>query len=327
MNVQTEAVAEAVAEVFTEARFRDDRAGSAVNLTAGDSGSAGGDAGQLRLQDGVIDLLHLVRRLTERDGARHVAAVSVLQAAEVHGDEVPRLKHSIPRNAVGLAGVLAGDDDGVKGIALAAKAEHAVDQLGGDFLLGHAGADDLQGLFQGLLADPLGGDHAAQLFFVLRGAKLFHERPGGLKAQAEQVLEIRILGVAELPVLGGERRELLLRKDPAEQTHLGVRVVIEQHLGAAAGRRFGRFDVAGVGDQPGLFPGDQDKAVREGKARGIALVLLVGQQKGVEPQGVEFFLNLQNVVHIPVSSDVGRGKLTMKTEPCGLLFPTRMLPP
>ena len=121
--------------------------------------------------------------------------------------------------------------------------------------------------------------------------------------------------------------DLITAEDLTEQAQLRVCVVIEKYLGTAAGRGFGRFDVAGVGDQPGLIPGDQDEAVREGKACGIALVLLVGQQKGVEPLGVEFFLNLQNVVHIPVSSDVGRGKLTMKTEPCGLLFPTRMLPP
>ena len=122
VDVQTEAVAEAVAEVVPEAGFRDDRSCGAVDFASGDAGPAGGDAGKLGLQDGVIDLFHLIRRLAERDGAGHVAAVSVLQAAEVHGDEVPRLKHGIARDAVGLAGVLTGDDDGIKGIALAAVA-------------------------------------------------------------------------------------------------------------------------------------------------------------------------------------------------------------
>ena len=41
----------------------------------------------------------------------------------------------------------------------------------------------------------------------------------------------------------------------------------------------------------------------------------------------EFLLDPCDVVHIPVSSAVGRGKLTINTVPLGLFCPTAMLPP
>ena len=226
-----------------------------------------------------------------------------------------------------FAGVLSGDDDGVKGIAFTAAAEHPIDQFRGDFLLGHTGADDLQGLFQCFLTDPLCGDHAVQFLLVLGGAQLFHQRPCGMQPHTEQTLKIHIFRMTELAVFGCERGEILLCENLPEQAHFGVAVVIEQDLGTAACGCLGCFDVAGVGDQPGFLPGDQDKPVREGKAGGIALVFLISQQNGAETTLGKLFLDLNNVIHIPVSSDVGRGKLTMKTEPCGLLFPTRILPP
>ena len=327
MDIQTEAVAETVTEVLPVSGFRDDSSGSVVDFAARDSGSAGSDACQLCLQNNVVNLLHLVRRFTERDSACHVTAVPVPQTAEIHGDEVTQLKDGVPGYAVGLAGVPTGDDDGVEGIALTAVSEHPIDQFGGNFLLGHAGANDLQCLFQGFFADPLCGDHAAQFLLVLGGPQLFHQCAGRLQIHSEQPLKIYILGVAEFPVFSCEGRKFLAVENLAEQAHLGMRVVKKQYLGTAACHRLCRLDIARIGNQPGFFPGDQDKAVRKRKTRGIALVFFVSQQNGAETVRDQFVLDLHNVVHIPVSSDVGRGKLTIKTEPCGLLFPTRILPP
>ena len=50
----------------------------------------GGDPGVLGLQHDVVDLLHLLGGLAHGDGAGHVGAVAVVQAAEIHGDKVAR---------------------------------------------------------------------------------------------------------------------------------------------------------------------------------------------------------------------------------------------
>ena len=70
-----------------------------------------------------------------------------------------------------------------------------------------------------------------------------------------------------------------------------------------------------------------DRAVRYREARSVALVLLVGDEHAVKPAAAQLLLYSLHVIHMPVSSDVGRGKVTMKGEPCGLFCPTAIEPP
>ena len=91
----------------------------------------------------------------------------MLYAAEVHRDKVPGLYHLVPGHAVRQARLAAGDDDGVKGIALGAVFEHIIDQLRGDLSFGHAGLDYVQHSLQRLFAYALRLDHAGDLFLGL----------------------------------------------------------------------------------------------------------------------------------------------------------------
>ena len=91
----------------------------------------------------------------------------MLYAAEVHSDKVPGLYHLVPGHAVRQARLAAGDDDGVKGIALGAVFEHIIDQLRGDLSFGHAGLDYVQHRLQRLFAYALRLDHAGNLFLSL----------------------------------------------------------------------------------------------------------------------------------------------------------------
>ena len=226
-----------------------------------------------------------------------------------HGQEIARLQDAVPGDAVGQAGVLSGDDDGIKGVALAAETQHAVDELGCDLLLAHAGTDDLQGLVQRLLADGLGLLHKGDLFGVFGGAKLRHQIPGRHQRQSELLLELRVGGMRELLILGRDLLQLLFLQELLQYRCHRVGVVKLQDGDLRPDRAGGRLGIARVGQKPGLFPGYEDAAVRKRKAAGI------------------LFTDTCQMIHIPVSSDVGRGKLTTKTDPCGLLLPTSMLPP
>ena len=325
MNIQTEAVAEAVPEAAAEAGVLNDAAGGRIDLAARDAGLRRPDPGKLGIQDDGIDIPHLVGRRADSHGARHIAAVSAFETAEIHGQEIARLQDAVPGDAVGQAGVLSGDDDGIKGVALAAETQHAVDELGCDLLLAHAGTDDLQGLVQRLLADGLGLLHKGDLFGVFGGAKLRHQIPGRHQRQSELLLELRVGGMGELLILGRDLLQLLFLQELLQYRCHRVGVVKLQDGDLRPDRAGGRLGIARVGQKPGLFPGYEDAAVRERKAAGITLVFFVRDEQGL---GLcQLFTDACQMIHIPVSSDVGRGKLTTKTDPCGLLLPTSMLPP
>ena len=88
-------MAVAVAEVFAVARVRDDLARRAVDGLAAHAGLCRRDTGQLRLENGLIDLVHLLGHKAERDGPGHIRAVALIQAAEVHRDEIAELQLAV----------------------------------------------------------------------------------------------------------------------------------------------------------------------------------------------------------------------------------------
>ena len=327
MDVQTQTVAEAVAEILAVARVHDHLAGRAVDHLAGDTGAGGGDTGQLGLEYDGIDVFHLVGGAAHGNGTGHVGAIAVFQAAEVHGEEVALLNHLVPGHAVGQTGLGAGDHNGVKGVALAAVAEHTVDQLCCHFPLGHAGPDDLQRLFKGKLADALGLAHGFDFPGALCRAQIGEDILSGQERQAQTLFQPQIFAVAQLLLLRAQTGDLCLLQSGNEQGKAAVLLVEHLHGDAAVHAALRRFYVARIGEQPGLFAAHKHIAVGKGEAGGVALVLFVGDQDGVKLLLTQFFLNFCNTVHIPVSSDVGRGKLTMNREPCGLFCPTAMVPP
>ena len=91
----------------------------------------------------------------------------MIDAAEVHGDELPGLDDLFRGYPVGQASVGAGHHDGIEGLVLRPVVEHEILEPGGDLLLRDAGPDLVQDIRQGLLRNPLGGNHDLQLLRVL----------------------------------------------------------------------------------------------------------------------------------------------------------------
>ena len=133
--------------------------------------------------------------------------------------------------------------------------------------------------------------------------------------------------MAQALLLGAQLFHAGLGQRRLNEPHQRVLPVEHLHLGAVAGGLLRRLDIAGIGQQPGLFPTDDHSAVGKGEARREALVLLIEDEQRVQMVFREFCLDSCDVVHIPVSSALGRGKLSIKTLPCGLFCPTVMLPP
>ena len=65
------------------------------------------------------------------------------------------------------------------------------------------------------------------------------------------------------------------------------------------------------------------------KSRRARRVLHIADIVRIHARGAaaQLLLYSLHVIHMPVSSDVGRGKVTMKREPCGLFCPTAIEPP
>ena len=75
----------------------------------------------------------------------------MIDAAEVHGDELPGLDDLFRGYPVGQASVGAGHHDGIEGLVLRPVVEHEILEPGGDLLLRDAGPDLVQDIRQGLL--------------------------------------------------------------------------------------------------------------------------------------------------------------------------------
>ena len=176
MDIDTQAVAEAVAKTGAVACVLNDLAGRAVNGRAGNTGLGGGDPCQLGLQYDIVDVPHLVTGSAQRHSAGHVAAIALIDAAEIHGDKVPLTHLSHTGYGVGHGAVGAGGHDGIKGGLFRTGGHHQIVEPGGNLLLRHAGADLLEDLLQRALGDPLGGGHAGQLLLVLAAPQLRHQR-------------------------------------------------------------------------------------------------------------------------------------------------------
>ena len=107
-------------EIFAVARVGYNLSRRTVYLRAADPGRSLGYAGKLRAKHDIVNVFHLVGRIADGDGARHIRAVAVLEAAEVHRHKITLAHYGVRRYAVRHAGVCARHGDWIEAVALAA---------------------------------------------------------------------------------------------------------------------------------------------------------------------------------------------------------------
>jgi len=177
VDLETDAVAGAVAEAFAVAGRRDHGARGRVDVvTAVRAGTYGGHAGELRLEDDVVDPPVRPRDATGGERARDVGAVAVDAGPGVDHDQIAGLDAAPPGDGVGLGAVLAGGDDGRERLALGAAVVVLLEEAPGDLGLrtpdeafaddhGEGEVDDRRGVTDGLdlgrLLDDAQPRHAA----------------------------------------------------------------------------------------------------------------------------------------------------------------------
>ena len=295
VDVEPEAVSEAVTEAVPVARIGDDLARGGVHTLAGHAGLCRGNAGQLRVEHGLVHGAHLVARHADGDGARHVRAVAVFAAAEVHRHKVALCHAPVAGHAVRHARVRSGEHDGVKARALRAEAQHAVNELGRDLPLGHAGADDGADLRKRLVRDLLRLIHHRQLLRLLGCAQGAQDALCRLELEPEQLLVGREFGVARRLLLTAEQLHVCLAQNTLHERAHRRLARAQQHLRDAGQRGVCGLDVAGVGDEKCLMHRHDHRAVRGREAGGEPAVVFVGEQDGVQMRLSQRALDAGNV--------------------------------
>ena len=222
----------------------------------------------------------------------------MIDAAEVHGDELPGLDDLFRGYPVGQASVGAGHHDGIEGLVLRPVVEHEILEPGGDLLLRDAGPDLVQDIRQGLLRNPLGGNHDLQLLRVLyrpqfcqqvrRGHQLTGQSPG-----IGVVLPDGHIGVLKPQALDAVALDGLHQQGgiaPAVACLLDLRIL---HMPP------GGLCVPGVGEVIELLSGDQGHAVGSGgvEAGGVKTVGLMGQQHTVQVTGFQLGGDFSKMIH------------------------------
>ena len=298
VDLDADAMSEGVGEVFAVARVRDDLRRRVVDGAAGDARPRRGDAGALGVEHGAVDPLHLLARVPDGDGARHVGAVAAVDAAEVHRDELARRNGLVRRHGVGPAAVRAGGDDGVEGRVLRAIAEHEVRQLRGELLLRDAHANVVIDLRERALRDALRAHERLQLLRVLDRAERREQRGRGAELGAYPAPVTLQLRDGHILVLKADGPDAVALDRAVEQR--GVAALRRRQLHRRVRdllRR--RLDVARVRPVVRPLPRYERDAVGSGRAEagGVEAVRRVREQHRIDAAGVQPVPYRRKVVH------------------------------
>ena len=296
MDLDTQAVAVAVAHEPGVAGLVDDLDGGVVDVHAQHPCLTGGHARLLGGQDSVVDLLLLGADAADGDGPGHVRAVALVHAAEVHGDEVPLLHLAHRGDGVGPGAVGAAGHDGGEAHPLGPPGHLLEGELGGDLGLGHARLDVVQDGGEGLVGDALGLLHDGQLLLVFGAAQAHDEAVGVAELHAgEVVLQVVVLAQGHVAVLDAQGLDVVGVQELLDEGGVVALAVHDDHLGVLHAL-LGHLGVAGVGDEPGGLGGDDAVALGVA-AEGVELAGVAGHQHGVDVVLAQLVDDLLNTGH------------------------------
>lgn len=192
----------------------------------------------------------------------------------------PSCRTRLPATPCGHARVRSGDDDRVKGQALCAVLIQAVDQLGLELLLGHAGVDASADLGEGAIRDLLRLAHAGKLPVLLAGAEGVDLLLQRNELDGKRGLKAVELCDGEIFVLKAERLHAELVQRGLQRLHHRI-VQADLHDLKALEVLLRGLDVAAVGEIASALRGDNGNALGDVKFRRIHAAVARGQQKAL----------------------------------------------
>ena len=229
--------------------------------------------------------------MTDRDRARHIRAVAVVNAAEVHRHEIARLDGLFTRYAMRLGAVRARNDDRVKRHVLRAIVQHEVGQPCRDLLLGHADLDVVQYLLERLLRDALCRDDLLNLVLFLAHAQLLHTVLETDSCRVQCRAPRHELRIGKRFVLESDLFRAVLVKQLIDKRRIALPRLDLAHLKILDGRVC-RFDITEIREEYRLFSRQVHRACRRVKARSVAAADLAGQHQRIirllEQHGTQF---------------------------------------
>ena len=224
----------------------------------------------------------------------------MVQAAEVHGDEVAVLQNTLGRDAVRQAGVGTGNGDGVERRALGAVFIEPVDEFRAQLLFRHARMDDVQQIVERAVGDLLRLFHIFDLPRLLACTRGIDLCGVGMQDGVQLRVVERILLYGQRIVLKADGLDSIVGNGLVDQ--LCVRVLRIDHLHGKARQVFlCRLDIAEVGEVITLCFADHGDALCDAVFRGILPVVLRGQQQRVNLTLRDEVLILFNVFHVESS--------------------------
>ena len=229
--------------------------------------------------------------MADRDRARHIRAVAVINTAEVHRHEIARLDGLFTRYAMRLGAVCTRNDDRVKRHVLRTVVQHEVGQPCRDLLLGHADLDVVQYLLERLLRDSLCRDDLLNLVLFLAHAQLLHTVLETDSCRVQRRAPGHELRISERFVLESDLFRAVLVKQLIDKRRIALPRLDLAHLKVLDGRAC-RLDIAEIGEEHRLLGRQIHCARCRVKAGRVAAADLAGQHQRVirllEQHGTQF---------------------------------------
>ena len=278
MHLQPQTVAEAVAEVFSEARRRYYAGGGVVHLLRRYTRFCLGYSRLLGGKDRIIYLKHLIRGLAHTYRTRGVGAVALPEYAEIQGQKA--LGYNLVRgHAVGHAGALRRNHDGVKGLVRAAESKHVACQLRRQLLFRHAPLKGGDCPAEGLLGHPLGLYHYLQLLRAFDSTQLVQYALGGDELRHEAAGESVVFLPGHHALLEAQAFDLAIQH-PVREIDI-VPLPLYLHDLTVLYGVLGGLHISGIREEPGFAFRDEGYPVGGRKASGISAVILSRDQQRV----------------------------------------------
>ena len=277
MDIHSYAVTERVTEVSLVIGVYD-VAGNLVRIAAENTLADEIYSRGLCAQDGIVNLFHFFVSFADGNGARHIGAVAVQNATEVHREK-SALKLYVSRNTVRTAGLCARNGNGFKAGCLRTEAFHAVFYLRCNLLLGHIVIQQRKNLGKGSVCQVLCRADGGKLLFRLIFAQAFDEVAGGNEFHSlKKALISRKCCDSELSVLKGNRLYALIGDnlfDIGDNGNLG------ELCRASANLFFSRLDISRVGEKSSTVSCYENGAVGSGKTTEIHSCFLICHNQSV----------------------------------------------